>query len=61
MTPRQESPPFMAFWKVANDILKSHNLPEMAYGEARDWFRQSGLADPPARLNYKSAGATRNR
>ena len=31
---------FMAFWKTVNAILKSHSLPEMLYGEARDWWAQ---------------------
>jgi hypothetical protein len=30
--------PFMAFWKSVNDILRSRELPEMFYGEARDWW-----------------------
>lgn len=32
--------PFMRFWKTTNDILRSRNLPEMLYGEARDWWKQ---------------------
>lgn len=31
---------FMRFWKTVNDILKSHSLPEMRYGEARGWWSQ---------------------
>lgn len=37
----QGQTPFMKFWKVTNDILKSHGLPQMLYGEARD--EQSSL------------------
>lgn len=29
---------FMQFWSVINQILRSHDLPEMLYGEARDYF-----------------------
>jgi hypothetical protein len=31
---------FMAFWKILNDFAKSHDLPEVLYGEARDWFAE---------------------
>ena len=31
---------FMRFWKTVNDILKSRNLPEMLYGEAKDWHNE---------------------
>ena len=31
---------FMRFWKSVNDILKSRNLPDMLYGEARDWYNE---------------------
>jgi len=34
---------FMKWWKTTNDILRSHGLPEMLYGEARCWFAQSDL------------------
>lgn len=30
---------FMTFWKTLNSVLKSHGLPEMLYGEARDWWK----------------------
>ena len=32
---------FMRFWKTINDVLKSRNLPDMLYGEARDWYHES--------------------
>jgi hypothetical protein len=30
---------FMSFWLLTNRILASHGLPEMLYGEARDWWK----------------------
>ena len=32
--------PFIRFWNTVNQILRSHDLPEMHYGEARDWWQQ---------------------
>lgn len=32
--------PFLKFWNTMNQILQSHGLPEMLYGEARDWWQQ---------------------
>jgi hypothetical protein len=29
---------FVQFWKLINDILRSRGLPDMLYGEARDWW-----------------------
>jgi hypothetical protein len=31
---------FIEFWAAINAILKSRGLPEMLYGEARDWYRE---------------------
>ncbi len=31
--------PFLQFWNTINQVLKSRGLPEMLYGEARDWWR----------------------
>ena len=31
---------FMDFWKTTNEILFSRGLPEMLYGEARDYWKQ---------------------
>jgi hypothetical protein len=30
---------FMKFWKPMNDLLRSHGLPEMNFGEARGWWQ----------------------
>ncbi len=32
--------PFLKFWNTVNEVLKSHGLPEMLYGEARGWWQQ---------------------
>ena len=32
---------FLLFWKSVNDILRSRSLPEMLYGEARDWYNEA--------------------
>ena len=29
---------FMQFWKTINDVLRSHGLPEMLFGEARGYW-----------------------
>jgi hypothetical protein len=29
---------FMKFWAMTNAILRSHGLPEMQFGEAKDWW-----------------------
>ena len=31
---------FLPFWKILNDFAKSNGLPEVLYGEARDWFSE---------------------
>ena len=31
---------FMRFWNVVNQILRSRNLSDMRYGEARDYFAE---------------------
>lgn len=30
--------PFMKFWKISNDILRSRQQHEMLYGEARNYW-----------------------
>lgn len=32
--------PFMRFWKLLNDIMRSREQPELLYGEAKDWWAQ---------------------
>jgi len=31
---------FMHFWNIVNQILRSRGLPDMLYGEARDYFAE---------------------
>ncbi len=33
--------PFLRFWYGVNLILKDRGLPEMLYGEAKDWWQES--------------------
>jgi hypothetical protein len=39
--PADKGSEFMRFWKTVNDVLKSRNLPQMLYGEARDWYHEN--------------------
>lgn len=32
--------PFMEFWKLLNDLMRSQGQPELLYGEARGWWAQ---------------------
>jgi hypothetical protein len=32
---------FMRFWAAANAILKSHGKPEMKFGEAKDYWKET--------------------
>ena len=42
MTKAYLSTPFMNWWKLTNQILRDHGLPEMRYGEARGYYNELG-------------------
>ncbi len=37
---QDEGSPFMNFWKLLNDLMRSREQPELLYGEAKDWWAQ---------------------
>ncbi len=32
--------PFMSFWKLLNDLMRSREQPELLYGEAKGWWAE---------------------
>jgi hypothetical protein len=38
--PRYNAETFLRFWQIMNKLMKSRDLPELLYGEAKEWYTE---------------------